>query len=208
MIRFAILLYCLLMTGTGGKELPTEKSGTEMEPQIGFLVTTDKTKDMMKRAKENEKCCEQSYIESSEDGTEPRSPLVSAEPFCVQDVCSRCHGGGKKSFIQWIDDAAASDPPKGLCVAGWLFVLEGFTKYERIDNHECANVVDDVQRYYHVDDAIRACNSLQECGGFYDMYASGDFYLCKNPANAKYFDNGSVLYTKTGEILTVDVDYL
>ena len=98
-----------------------------MERQIGFLVPSDETKDMMKRAKENEKCCEQSYIESSEDGTEPRSPLVSAEPFCVQDKCSRCHGGMKKSFTEWVDYAVTSDPPQGLCVAGWLYVLEGIS---------------------------------------------------------------------------------
>jgi len=209
MIRFAILLYCFLMTGTGGKGLPTEESGTEMEPpQILSLVPT--AGEMMFRATKNEKCCEQSYIEGSEDGTQPRSPLVSPEPFCVQDMCSRCHGGGKKSFIDWVDYAVTSDPPQGLCVAGWLFVPKGFTKYEKIDNHECANVVDPslAQRYEHVNDAVAACNSLQECGGFYDIYASGVFYLCKNPANAKSLDNGSVLYTKTGEILTVDVDYL
>ena len=91
--------------------------------QIGYLVPT--SGDMMSRAKENEKCCEQSYIEGSEDGTQPRSPLVSPEPFCVQDMCSRCHGGGKKSFIDWVDYAVTSDPPQGLCVAGWLFVPEG-----------------------------------------------------------------------------------
>ena len=87
---------------------------------------------MLKSAKENEKCCEQSYIYSSEDGTETRWPVVSAEPICVEEdgkkVCSRCYGGVKKSFQQWMDDAfdaVTSDPPAGLCVAGWLYVPKG-----------------------------------------------------------------------------------
>ena len=97
--------------------------------QIGYLVPT--SGDMMFRAKENEKCCEQYYIESSEDGTEPRTPLVSADPTCAvvndEKVCSRCHGGMKKSFTEWVDYAVTSDPPQGLCVAGWLYVLEGIS---------------------------------------------------------------------------------
>ena len=87
---------------------------------------------MLKSAKENAKCCENSYIESSEDGTETRWPVVSAEPMCVEEdgkkVCSRCYGGVEKSFQQWMDDAfdaVTSDPPAGLCVAGWLYVPKG-----------------------------------------------------------------------------------
>ena len=87
----------------------------------------------LKRAKENAKCCENNYIESSEDGTETRWPVVSAEPICVdvdgEKVCSRCSGGVNKSFQQWIDDAATSDPPEGLCVGenneGWLYAPAG-----------------------------------------------------------------------------------
>ena len=98
--------------------------------QIGYLVPT--SGDMMSRAKENEKCCEQFYIYSSEDGPETRWPLVSAEPTCVEvngeKVCSKCYGGVEKSFQQWMDDAfdaVTSDPPAGLCVAGWLYVPKG-----------------------------------------------------------------------------------
>jgi len=130
MITFAILLYCLLMTGTGGKELPLEKSRTDTDAPIVFSnVFTSTTSVMLKKAKENDKCCKHNYIESSEDGTDTRWPLVSAD--CIQSYpdCSCMLGGENKSFQEWVDDAADELSPLGLCIAssegGWLYVYGG-----------------------------------------------------------------------------------
>ena len=69
-------------------------------------------------AKKNVDCCVQSYIETSEDGTEVRWPLVSADD-------DKCYGGYKQSFQQWANDAMESLPQDGLCVDGWLYVFGG-----------------------------------------------------------------------------------
>ena len=98
-------------------------------PIVFSNVFKSTTNVMLKKAKENDECCKHNYIESSEDGTDTRWPLVSAD--CIQQYpdCNCMLGGENKSFQQWVDDAVDALPPLGLCIAssdgGWLYVYGG-----------------------------------------------------------------------------------
>ena len=74
---------------------------------------------MFVKSNTSDKCCQEHSILKSENGVEPRTPLVNMK----KKGFYRCAGGDRLTFQGWID--AAAKGLQGLCVEGNLYVLGG-----------------------------------------------------------------------------------
>ena len=76
------------------------------------MVASDGT--VFKRASNNEECCLKSSISTSENGAQYGWPFLPG-----------CMGSGKRTFQEWINDAALYRDTSGICVDGWRYLKKG-----------------------------------------------------------------------------------